>query len=162
MSNGLTIVGPEPTGPERRNRRKRLNIETVLLMAKYDHEFPDRLFANREAALAETELSFSPAEQLMLRSISDDQLAQSIKEFHMPGITRNSLKSWAQAAAVLLMLTSLTMVDLGCDSHPSHPVTGIAPEDTTQTPIDGIMPDEGITPDDIDHEVCRGSTPDSP
>ncbi|MFC1572071.1 hypothetical protein ACFL6M_00575 [Candidatus Eisenbacteria bacterium] len=164
MKNRLTIVGPEPSGPERHGRRKRLNVETVLLMAKYDGGFHRRLFADRETALAETGLNFSPAEKLMLLSISEDQLRQSIAEFRMPGIHRESLKSWARAAAVVLLLTTLSMADFACDSGPYIPApTGSAPDDTTQTPIDGIMPDEGITPDDdIDNDVCRGSTPDTP
>jgi len=153
MDEELTIVGPEPSSPKRRGRRKRLNVEAILLMAKYDEEFQTKLLADRSTALEETGLDLSQGEKLLLSSISDEQLSRNIREFRVPGISRRSLSSWAKAAAVLLLLSSLTLTDLNCD-WASKPETGSAPDDTTAVQM-GIRPDslppcEGITPDVLD------------
>jgi hypothetical protein len=149
MNDKLTIVGPEPEKPEKRGPSKRLNIEAVLLMAKYDAGFRTTLFDDREKALAETTLDFSPGEKLLLSNISDEQLTQNIREFQVPGIGKRSLSNWAKAAAVVLLLSSLSLADMSCSS-PSDP-----------GPISrGSLPDstvvEGITPDPV-----RGSIPDT-
>lgn len=173
MKNPLTIVGPEPSGPERRPRSKRLLVETVLLMAKYDAQFRELLLSDRDRALAETALDFSPAEKMLLRGVSREQLLQSIEEFRVPGVHQTSLTSWAKAAAVLLLLTSLTLANVECGEKPNKPMpAGSAPDDTTQ--VEGITPDDSVSalgsvPDDStwvggsapdDPPLSRGSTPD--
>jgi hypothetical protein len=156
MDEDLTIVGPEPTAPKKRGRRKRLNVETILLMAKYDDAFHERLLADRNAALEETDLNLSQGERLLFASISDEQLSRNISEFRVPGISRKSLASWAKAAAVLLLLSSLGFAELGCDLVVKPvPETGSAPDDTTQTEIV-----RGSIPDSL--ETVTGSRPDLP
>jgi len=155
MDEELTIVGPEPTAPKKRGRRKRMNVEAILLMAKYDEDFHKRLFTDRSAALEETGLDLSQGEMLLLNSISDEHLSRNIHEFRVPGISRRSLSSWAKAAAVLLLLSSLTLTDLSCDWVTEPAPTGSAPDDTT-------MVDRGVLPDSIEDGVLRGSLPDPP
>ena len=105
----LTILGPEPTAPEERSPQKRVNIEALLLMAKYDEGFKERLFEDRDKALTESGIDFTPGEKLLLTNISDQQLEENIKEFRVPGVTKKSLSNWAKAAAVILLLSSLTL-----------------------------------------------------
>ena len=156
MDEDLTIVGPEPTRPRKNGRRKRLNVEAILLMAKYDDAFHKKLLTDRSAALEETGLQLSQGEKLLLGSISDEQLSRNIREFRVPGITKRSLANWAKAAAVILLLSSLTLTELSCDAvNKPHPVTGSAPDDTT-------MVDRGVLPDSIENEVITGSRPDPP
>jgi hypothetical protein len=131
-----------------------LNVEAILLMAKYDEDFRKRLLEDRSAALEETGLDLSHAERILLTSSSDEQLSRSIREFRVPGVSRKSLSSWAKAAAVILLLSSLTLTDLSCDGvNKPEPVTGSAPDDTT-------MVDRGVLPDTIDIIVVTGSRPD--
>jgi hypothetical protein len=155
MDEDLTIVGPEPTAPKRRERRKRFNVETILLMAKYDEDFRETLLTDRDAALEQTGLDLSRGERLLLASISNEQLSRNIDEFRVPGISRRSLASWAKAAAVLLLLSSLTLTDMNCDITSQPVETGANPEDSTGAQQVGIVPDdstlcEGITPDILD------------
>jgi peptidoglycan-associated lipoprotein len=110
----LTIVGPEPTNPEEKRPHKKVNIEALLLMAKYDEGFKERLFADREKVLSGSGLDFSPGEKLLLANISNKQLAANIEEFRVPGVNRNSLASWTKAAAVVLLLTSIALSSYGC------------------------------------------------
>ena len=163
MDDKLTIVGPEPTQPRDVGRSRKLNIEAVLLTAKYDPSFRARLLADRDKALEESGLNLSPGEKLLLGSISDEQLAQNIREFRAPGISSKSLSKWTAAAALLLLLSSLSLANLRCDSSfEPAPVTGSAP-DTTQVhpPIDGITPDSTeVDPDSVDIDICTGSVPD--
>jgi hypothetical protein len=152
MDEDLTIVGPEPTSPKKRGRRKRMNVEAIMLMAKYDEDFQQKLLADRSRTLEETGLDLSQGEKLLLTSISDEQLSRNISEFRVPGVSRKSLANWAKAAAVILLLSSLTLTELGCDGvNKPEPVTGSAPDDTT-------MVDRGVLPDSIHH--CEGITPD--
>ena len=161
MDEDLTIVGPEPSAPKRKSRRKRLNVEAILLMAKYDEEFQKKLFADRGAALDETDQTLSQGEKLLLNSISDEQLSRNIREFRVPGVSRKSLSGWAKAAAVVLLLSSLTLTDPGCDLvvEPED-VKGSTSDDTTDVAQMGIRPDtlphcDGITPDILDLDDHR-------
>jgi hypothetical protein len=103
----LTIVGPEPTGTEDRKPQKRVNVEALLLMAKYDDGFKERLFADREKALLDSGIDFTPGEKLLLTNITDEQLAENIDEFRVPGVTKKSLPTWAKAAQVIFLLSTL-------------------------------------------------------
>ena len=153
MDENLTIVGPEPSAPKKRRRRKRLNVEAILLMAQYDADFHKKLLADRSTALEETDLDLSQGEKLLFNSISDEQLSRNIREFRVPGVSRRSLSSWAKAAAVILLLSSLMLTDPGCDLvNKPEPVTGSAPDDTT-------MVDRGVLPDTLP-DYCEGITPD--
>jgi hypothetical protein len=80
-------------------------------MAKYDEKFKARLFDDREKTIFESGLDFTPGEKLLLANISDEQLAANIDEFWVPGVTKNSLPSWAKAAAVILLLSSIVLAD---------------------------------------------------
>ena len=112
MDENLTIVGPEPSAPKNIRRRKRLNVEAILLMAKYDADFHKKLLADRSTALEETDLDLSQGEKLLFNSISDEQLSRNIREFRVPGVSRRSLSSWAKAAAVKVGTQMLVVVIL--------------------------------------------------
>lgn len=149
LDDKLTIVGPEPTASESKMPAGKLNIEALLLMAKYDRGFREELFKDRKKALAASGLELTAGERVLLTNISDEQLSKNIKEFRVPGVSRTSLPSWAKAAAVVLLLSSLALSDISCSS----------PGGPDDDPSDyGIEPDssfvEGIEPDDV-----RGITP---
>ncbi|MCP4138296.1 MAG: hypothetical protein GY754_45460 [bacterium] len=85
----------------------KINIESLLLMAKYDDKFKKDLLANREAALKESGIPFTPGELILLSGIDRGKLEQTIDEFSVPGITQKSLPNWRAAAAVILLLASV-------------------------------------------------------
>jgi hypothetical protein len=156
MDEDLTNIGPEPPAPKPRGPRRRLNVEAILLMAKYDEEFQKKLFTNRQAALEETGLNLSQGEKLLLSSISDEQLSQNIREFRVPGVNRKSLSNWARAAAVLLQLSSLALTETGCL------YTGSTADERAAAkkgiPSDSLPPSEGITPDKSDSTIVIPKT----
>lgn len=100
----LTIVGPRTKTPQ-----KSVNVEALLLMAKYDDDFRQKLFSDREKALKESGIDFTPGEKLLLANITDEQLAENIDEFRVPGVTKRSLATWTKAAAVVLLLTTVML-----------------------------------------------------
>jgi hypothetical protein len=150
LDDKLTIVGPEPSASKSKMPAGKLNIEALLLMAKYDRPFREALLKDRKKALADSGLELTAGERVLLTNISDEQLSQNIKEFRVPGISRTSLPSWAKAAAVVLLLSSLALSEIRCGSDsPSEPDPG----GTTGTHPDSSFV-EGIEPDDV-----RGITP---
>ena len=106
MDDKLTIVGPEPSG-EAPSAPARVNIEALLLMAKYDDGFRDLLLSDRPRALRESGIAFSNAEKLLLAAVSREKLAVSIGEFSMRGVTQESLPSWNEAAAIILLVMTM-------------------------------------------------------
>ena len=110
MKDKLTIVGPEPDRSDKEKLRKKPNIETILLMAKYNERFRKKLLAHREEAITDTGLKLTQGEKLLLKTISTQRLAENIKEFRIPGIKKSSLSSWSKAAAVLMLITSLSFL----------------------------------------------------
>jgi len=131
---------------------KKINIEALLLMAKYDESFKQKLFANRNEAMCESGLDFTPAEKMILENISDEQLKENINEFRVEGITKKSLTNWTKAAAVILLLTSLLLVDvdveaciMGVKPGPRPPRKKIIKEsddkDNVIPPVRGTVPD---------------------
>ncbi len=151
MNDDLTIVGPEPQASSPRGPRRRINVEALLLMAKYDPAFHRQLFADRRSALDGSGLPFSPGERMLLEQIGDQQLADHIEAFRLRGVSRRSLTNWARAAAVLALLSTLYVAEMGCDVI--RPDTGSGP-DTTNVDNRGIEPDSsdvsplGIEPDE--------------
>ncbi|MCP4132190.1 MAG: hypothetical protein GY754_14560 [bacterium] len=107
MDDKLTIVGPEPSGDGSRKKQKSFNIEALMLMAKYDAGFREKLFSNRDSAISESGIDFSAGEKLLLKNISVEQLEKNITEFRIPGVTRKSLPSWRTAASILVLLSSM-------------------------------------------------------
>jgi hypothetical protein len=146
----LTIVGPEPSVSKSKMPAGKLNIEALMLMAKYDRGFREALFKDRKKALAASGLELTAGERVLLTTISDEQLTQNIKEFRVPGVSKASLPSWAKAAAVVLLLSSLALSEISCGSDsPSEPdrggTTGTHPDSSY---VEGIEPDgvDGLTP----------------
>jgi len=124
MDDKLTIVGPEPSG-DRRSAPARVNVEALLLMAKYDDDFRVLLLADRARALDESGISFSKSEKLLLSSVPREKLESSIEEFTIGGVTRGSLPSWKEAAAII-MLVMTVLVGASCQDSPA--VKGIVPD----------------------------------
>ena len=108
MDDKLTIVGPEPSG-KGRSAPSRVNIEALLLMAKYNDEFRQLLLSDRARAIEECGMSFSDAERLLLKSVPRDKLEASIESFSMEGVTRETLPSWKEAAAIVLLVMTVLM-----------------------------------------------------
>jgi hypothetical protein len=146
LDDKLTIVGPEPAASKSKIPAGKLNIEALMLMAKYDEGFREELLRDRKKALEESGLDLTAGELMLLTSISDEELSENIEQFHMPGVSKASLPSWAKAAAVILLLSSLALSEVSCGSDsPSEPDGGRTL---------GIHPDssyvEGIVPDDVE------------
>jgi hypothetical protein len=107
MTAKLTIVGPEPSDDEKFSAPARVNIEALMLMAKYDDVFRELLFSDRAKALEQSGINFSQSEKLMLTVLPSDKLRLGIEEFMIGGISRDSLPSWKEAAAVLMLVMSV-------------------------------------------------------
>jgi hypothetical protein len=88
-----------------------MHIEALLLMARYDDGFRRLLLEDRERALRESGIAFSPAERTVLLNTSRGALESGIREFSPRGVSRESLPSWREAAAVLMLLVSLMVTD---------------------------------------------------
>ncbi|MCP4138301.1 MAG: hypothetical protein GY754_45485 [bacterium] len=91
------------------NETKRVHIESLFLMARYDSEFKQQLLEDRETALRESGIPFTPGELMLLSGIDREKLEQTIDEFSIPGITKKSLPNWRAAAAVIMLLTSVLL-----------------------------------------------------
>jgi hypothetical protein len=133
MSDRLTIVGPEPDDDVIAKKLDKVNIEALMLMAKYDDGFRRLLIDDRDRALAESGIKFSPMERMLLLKISAEKLSGNIEEFHVPGITRSSLANWRKAAAVILLVTSALFVAPNCQRF----ITKSVEEQGKQGWIDG-------------------------
>ena len=114
MSDKLTIVGPEPDDSEFKIPLDRVNIEALMLMAKYNSDFRLLLFSNREEALTESGIQFNQSEKMILKNISDEKLANNINQFYIPGIDEKSLVNWRKAASVILLVTSIMITGFNC------------------------------------------------
>jgi hypothetical protein len=117
MKDKLTIVGPEPTENEGNILPKKVNIEALMLMAKYDEDFRKKLLEDRDRAIAESGIGFSRTELFLLKNLSSNQLEESIREFRVPGITRKSLPSWKKASAIIILLSAFIIPTLDCTSN---------------------------------------------
>ena len=110
MKNKLTIVGPEASHNDETSQNvSQVNIESLMLMAKYDDDFRDLLLNDRERAMAESGITFTPSEKMLLTHVGKEKLAQTIEEFSVPGITKKSLSNWRAAAAVLVLITTVLL-----------------------------------------------------
>ena len=136
MNDKLTIVGPEPSGTDTKSSQRKVNIEALLLMAKYNNDFQKKLIEDREQALIDSGIEFSKGEKTLLKNIKINKLKEYIKSFEIKGITKKSLKSWACAASVVLLISSFF---IKCsDSDSENPVTdGISPDNSYSEYING-------------------------
>ena len=162
MDDKLTIVGPEPSG-RGRSTPARVNIEALLLMAKYDDQYRRLLLEDRARALAECGIRFSKSELILLTGLSREKLAAGIEEFSLPGISRESLPSWKEAAAIVMLVMSVIVGSSvqGAD----EPTRGIAPDqrpDTCSEParIDFDSFQEGWCDADTFRIMAEGYAPD--
>ena len=114
MDDKLTIVGPEPSS-RGSSVPARVNVESLLLMAKYNDEFRELLLSDRIRAIEECGIDFSDAEKLLLTSLPREKIISSIELFSMEGITRDSLPTWKEAAAVVLLVMTV-LVGISCTS----------------------------------------------
>lgn len=106
MDDKLTIVGPEPSGREG-SVPARVNIEALLLMAKYDEVFRKLLLTDRRRAIDECGIDFSDAERRLLSSVPPGKLEAGIASFSIKGVSRDSLPDWKEAAAVVLLIMTM-------------------------------------------------------
>jgi hypothetical protein len=130
MHDKLTIVGPEPSEKRSDANPVSVNIESLLLMAKYDEVFRRQLLHEREHTISGAGIPFTEQEKRLLLSVSDKQLQEYITAFTVKGITKRSLKSWACAASVILLVpTILSHCGSDSDSNPAGS-KGIEPDRT--------------------------------
>lgn len=113
----LTIVGPEPSGVDKKSNQRKVNIEALLLMAKYNTDFRKKLFQRKDIAIKESGIDLSDAEIKLLKSINTSSLKHYINNFTVKGITKRSLKNWACAASIIMLLSTLL---IKCADSPSE------------------------------------------
>ena len=121
MDDKLTIVGPEPSGTDKKSSQRKVNIEALLLMAKYNTDFRKKLFQRKDIAIKESDIDFSGKEIKLLKSINTSLLKQYINNFTIKCITKRSLKVWACAASIVMLLSSLL---IKCGDNPSDSEDG--------------------------------------
>jgi len=100
-------AGPEPADNGILSTPARVNIEALMLMAKYDEAFRELLLSDRAKALERSGITFSQSEKLMLSILPSDKLKSSIEEFTISGVNRESLSSWKEAASVIMLVMSV-------------------------------------------------------
>jgi len=86
---------------------RRIGVETLMLMAKYDSGFRKLLLDDREKALEESGLDLSPSERMIIQVIGRDQLEKNIDGFDLPGVTKKSLPNWRVAASVMVLISTI-------------------------------------------------------
>ncbi len=150
MDDKLTIVGPEPSG-DRRSAPARVNVEALLLMAKYDDDFRAMLLADRARALDECGIAFSESEMMLLSSVPNAKLEVHVAEFSMKGVTRESLPSWKEAAAIIILVMTV-LVGSSCQDSPA--VKGIVPDRRQQGCVE-------LKDSDIDNGTSQWCDPDT-
>lgn len=140
----LTIVGPEPSGVDKKSNQRKVNIEALLLMAKYNTDFRKKLFQHRDNAIKESGIDFSDGEINLLKSINESLLKQYINNFTVKSITKRSLKSWACAASIVILLSSLL---IKCGDSPSD-----SDDDGDITPLGNTADKAYIEERSVDYE----------
>lgn len=109
--NGSPAPGPHQQRP------RRVSVDALMLMAKYDDGFRELLLSDRGRALGESGIRFSPAERMLLEGIGREQLERNIECFTIPGVTRKNLPDWRAAASVMVLVSSILFGFDAC-SHP--------------------------------------------
>jgi hypothetical protein len=97
-------------------------------MAKYNSDSEKKLLQNRDVAIQESGIELSDAETKVIKSIDTSSLKQYVKNFSVKGVTRKSLKSWASAASIVMLLSSLF---IKCGDNPSDSDSEPAPMGNT-------------------------------
>jgi len=128
-----TIVGGRPPGSGHPIGNVPRGIEILVKKAAVDPEFKQQLLERRADAAAAIDLAIAPAEAVMLRAVSREQLDSLIAQTHVPDEHRRAFLGWAAAA----MLATLGFVP-GCE-----PSKGVRPDEPPQRQeVKGIRPDE--------------------
>ena len=121
MDERFKIDKPETIKPDFKPHQRNVNIEALLLMAKYNTDFRKKLFQHRDNAIKESGIDFSDEEIKLIKSIDTSLLKKYINSFTVKGITKRSLKSWACAASIVMLLSSLL---IKCGDNPSDSEDG--------------------------------------
>ncbi|MBN1185051.1 MAG: carboxypeptidase-like regulatory domain-containing protein [Bacteroidales bacterium] len=108
MKHKITIVGPKPEKRSLYKRPEGAKFEALLLMAKYNKTFRSQLIADREKTLQDSGFDLDEKERYILQGIDNKQLLSTIRSFQVPGINKKSLSNWKTAAAVLLLITTIS------------------------------------------------------
>lgn len=148
----LTIVGPEPSRKKGLFKPGSVNIESLLLMAKYDASFREKLLTDRDSALADCDIPLSDTEKFILKAIDNKQLSHTIDTFEIKGITKKSLPNWKMAAAVVMLVSTLLLSSNKCYSD--NVTKGAEPDPSTNTLDNGDIIDETS---DYDDTITRGA-----
>jgi hypothetical protein len=79
-------------------------IEKILVLAKLDSKFREKLFKDRTAALDVSEIELTDSECSILASITDTQLQSAIEQIKGPDQTRRAFIKGGIAAAIATLL----------------------------------------------------------
>jgi hypothetical protein len=118
-----TIVGGRPPGAGLPIGTVPRGIEVLVKKAAVDAEFRLVLLDQRADAAAVIGLQLEPAEAMMLRAISREQLATIVARTNVPETQRRTFLGQAASA----MLATLGLASTSCRSR-TPPPAGIAPD----------------------------------
>ena len=119
-----TIVGGRPPGAGLPIGTIPRGIEVLVKKAAVDAEFRLVLLDQRADAAAVIGLQLEPAEAMMLRAISREQLATIVARTSVPETQRRTFLGQAASA----MLATLGLASASCHGSRTPPPAGIAPD----------------------------------
>ena len=129
MKNRLTIVGPidkkEDLEVQQNPLLKDTYFNSVLLMAKFNISFRNKLLKNGKKAIDELNVSLSNSEYFLLESNDKNKLLDYIKSFKIHGVSKKSLPDWKSIAAVALLLSSLALTTGSCATKKHNHTRGV-------------------------------------
>ena len=153
-----TIVGGRPIDRRRRKVRIPIGIEKVLYLAAADREFREQLFMSRADALPGTGLEVSPAEAMILRSVSEAALRTMVDAIDLK--RHRKRRFFRGIAAASLAATTAT----ACIGESDTATAGGAAPDWPDSSGDVIS--DVMHVDEIDQDMMPaidvGSWPDVP
>jgi hypothetical protein len=122
-----TIVGGRPPGAGLPIGTVPRGIEVLVKKAAVDAEFRLVLLDQRADAAAVIGLQLEPAEAMMLRAISREQLATIVARTNVPDTQRRTFLGQAASAMLATLGLASTSCQRASDSR-TPPTTGIAPD----------------------------------
>lgn len=153
-----TIVGGRPPGCGQPVGEIPYGIEVLVKKASVDDEFRKLLLADRERAALEIGLELNPSEVMMLRAVSDEQLAGIIDHVEV----RPDVKPALMGKVAAVMIAALGFSITGCGDTPPM-CGGIRPPDKNELTDEAEVKGKIEIPADVSIDaVSRGIRPDHP
>ena len=136
-----------------------VNLERILIMAAQNEEFRTLLYDNRNEALSQSGIIFTPSEQAMFSAMPQQMLEATISRLK-PARQRN--RSFAKTVAAAAVAGGMIIASYAC----SDPVCGgsgsdIDSDSDTDTDSDTDSDTDTDTDTDSDTDTDTGTSPDA-